>query len=289
MGLAASSTVFADTALPRGVSGLGPYLDPAGGAGTAQLASDFVEWSFALEAAARQDFSRPDVEDFPALAQRLLGVLQRPGARGAGGGPLPRALADLSRRVERLHPSAVDAWTARVRNHVVARRWEYGCRSRHGVPGFGHYVTRRRSGIAALCVLTLPRRSDPGLGSSATLAARRLALAAVDVIGLDHDVALYPLVLRSGPFPLNAATCIERHEGHPWDVAIYRTVQRRDEIMAAFVRGCEFLDRRADTALRSTLSRLRDCVSGHIAWLRRSGLPRLPPRPRCAADAVDDW
>ncbi|WP_143116513.1 terpene synthase family protein [Lentzea xinjiangensis] len=289
MGLTVLNTVIPGMTTAGGVSGLGPYLDYDAGAEAAQLTSDFVEWSFALEAVSHRGTTRSRQEDFPILVQRLLGALQHPQARMGAGDPLSRALTDLWWRVEELHPSAVHSWSARVRNHIVARWWEYQCRSRLSIPPFGHYVTRRRAGVAALCVLTLPRH--PGLhpGPWAVPTVRRLALAAVDVIGLDHDVALYPLSLRSGPFAANAVNCIEMREGHPWDVAVYQTVRRRDEIMVAFVKGCELLAAENDTAVRSLSLRLQDCVSGHIAWLRRTGLPRLPVRNQRAAQASDDW
>ncbi|WP_157535446.1 terpene synthase family protein [Nocardia inohanensis] len=260
---------------------LGSYTYPRGTRAGAQLATDFITWLFAFDDL-YCDGNRigSDPVEFSAVIGDLIEVLEAPASSPVL--PVARALRDLDRRVAAAG-SAVQRrrWIDDTEKYLLTKLWEAGRRQAAALPPLESYVHMRRLGGANVACLML---TDISLGCEVpgTVMCERpmteLVKAAADLADLDNDLLSY--ARESGPdeeFPINGVTAAVLHGARDTAAAIDRVLAFRNARMHALVELSARYAEPPGTPAAEFSRGVCDWVSGHIAWIMKSG--RYSPLP----------
>lgn len=254
---------------------LGSYTYPRGTREGTQLATDFITWLFAFDDL-YCDANRigSDPVEFSAIIGDLVHVLEAPADRPAL--PVARALHDLHGRVEAMgSPIQRRRWADDTEKYLLTKLWEAGRRRAGSLPPLASYVHLRRLGGANVACLML---TDISLGREVPAEVMcgdrmtELVKAAADLADLDNDLLSY--ARESGPgeeFPINGITAAALHGTPDIAAATGRVLEFRDSRMRTLVAESARFAQLPDTPAADFSRGVCDWVSGHIAWIMKSG------------------
>ncbi|MEU1208935.1 hypothetical protein [Nocardia sp. NPDC005825] len=260
---------------------LGSYTYPRGTREGTQLATDFITWLFAFDDL-YCDANRigSDPVEFSAIIGDLVHVLESPADNPAL--PVARALRDLNGRVAAMgSPVQRRRWADDTEKYLLTKLWEAGRRQAGSLPPLTSYVHLRRLGGANVACLML---TDISLGREVPAEVMcgdrmtELVKAAADLADLDNDLLSY--ARESGPgeeFPINGITAAALHGTPDIAAATSRVLEFRNSRMRTLVAESEGFAQFPDTPAADFSRGVCDWVSGHIAWIMKSGrYSRLP-------------
>jgi germacradienol/geosmin synthase len=256
--------------------------------GQVMLSADWLAWgTYGDDLYPAMFGARGDVAGAKAYTDRIAGFLRvTPGSAGpAPENAFERGLADLWRRTAKDVTTAMRAQLrAAVLDMTGSWVWEVGNQAVNRVPDPVDYVEMRRKTFGSDLTMALAHLAQDGAGAaippevSQTRVVREMETAAADYAGFTNDLFSYEKEVQFEGEPHNLVVIVEQFLGV--DRAAAASVVA--DLMAARMKQFERivarglpaaseqynLDETARAALRGHAARLRDYMSGVLAWHR---------------------
>jgi Terpene synthase family 2, C-terminal metal binding len=190
-------------------------------------------------------------------------------------GPLPRALADLRRRLDELAgPASVARWVQSMRTYLGYQVWEAAHRSRRSIPSIDQYTAARiRSGAVEVGAMTLPISEGydvPG-DEMESPDIRALTEMTCCLTGVDNDIASYYKEHSRSGDTLNLVDVIAHERGVGPREAVPEALDFRDAVLALYLELSEQVRPGLGPTAHRYLAGLSHWIRGNLDWSMHTG------------------